>query len=128
MNMYNYEYEYLLNTHIVFIKGKYKFIWKVNLDYAMYINNIFCIFFFFGKVTVKLIVGFIRSSISKFLFWNTKFIVDTFKRRCILNCEEGYAPSGCYVLRPEGKAWNHDVPTCQEGKEATQKVVCIYLW
>lgn len=58
---------------------------------------------------------------------NGTWIEDTFKRRCILKCEEGYAPSGCYVLRPEGKAWNHDVPTCQEVWVLLSKSVFIVL-
>nr|XP_034317222.1 interferon alpha-inducible protein 27-like protein 2B [Crassostrea gigas] len=45
--------------------------------------------------------------------------------RCILKCDDGYEPSGCYVLRylrSEGK-WNHDVPTCERKSLVSGKTV-----
>lgn len=44
---------------------------------------------------------------------------DTVSGRCILRCDGGYEPSGCHIIRyshREGN-WNHDVPTCQKGKD-----------
>lgn len=49
---------------------------------------------------------------------------DTVSGRCILRCDGGYEPSGCHVIRyshRHGK-WNHDVPSCQKGKNISISV------
>jgi hypothetical protein len=43
-------------------------------------------------------------------------IKDGFKR-CILDCNEGYSPSGCHVIRKDSYGdRNHNIPSCVEGK------------
>lgn len=44
---------------------------------------------------------------------------DTRNNRCILRCDSGYEPSGCHIIRYSQKQrkWNHDVPSCQKGKD-----------
>ncbi|XP_060568187.1 uncharacterized protein LOC132726801 [Ruditapes philippinarum] len=54
---------------------------------------------------------------------NTK---DDFKR-CILDCKEGYSPSGCHVIRKDRYGdWNHNISSCVEAEWFNKKKVACY--
>lgn len=51
---------------------------------------------------------------------------DGFKR-CILDCNEGYSPSGCHVIRKDSYGeWNHNISSCVEVEWFNKKIVACY--
>ncbi|XP_053374866.1 uncharacterized protein LOC128547144 [Mercenaria mercenaria] len=47
--------------------------------------------------------------------------------RCILDCDTGYSPNGCHILRQDGYGdWNHNITRCEEESWLNKKKVACF--